>query len=210
VRTERDPSRAGLTNPATHSSTLGTADANKSRSLNKKIFLCWVFLIVAFVLVAMFKNTALNFAFFISEYVPAVKKQIDKGTNEGNFAGSYFAQIFLFTPLLALMSTWKEDFYRKMLIASEKAGRTSLQSMLLVYFVSGPFSIFVLLIMYFAPFGSFDAPQLAGQHIATLMTGTSLGLLIFGSIAGVGGVIFCMILFAVVQISIRCLRGFGR
>jgi hypothetical protein len=165
-----------------------------NQQLLKKLWWCWLVCVGLFPACIYFNEIALASATWTAQYVPSVAKLLHPDMALERLAGKYFGVIALFLPVFVTVLVWREDIRTRFLSTSTKPGKSIAKNLIFVYFAGIPVLLFILAVLYFAPFDMPTHPRLAGQYALHFMIATYPGLLLFGSVLGCSIAVFSALL----------------
>jgi len=160
----------------------------------RKFKVIGVIIALTFFVCVAFDGPTNAVAHWAAAYVPSVAKLFKNPTSLGTMPARFFGVVAVLVPALAIWLAWGEDVRTRWRYGQMRSGRGPTESLLMVYLLGVPFSVFVLFVMYAAPIDMPAQPRLWGQHIVYLMHNTYLGLLILGGIATFSTALFAAVL----------------
>lgn len=172
-------------------------------NFNKRFLVSCFVIWASFVLVFFIPETLKEMSKYFSRYVPVIKNQLSQGNGAGDAAASYFSIIVILVPLLSVFVVGGENFYLRIKEAARRRSRNLAISFLFLYLMGAPVSLLVLYAMYSASLDASVAPHLFGEYVAFFMATSSIGLFVFGGLAGMGALIFLIMLFALIAVPFQ-------
>lgn len=150
----------------------------------RKFWIIWFVFIASFFFCLFFENTSIGIANWTGNYVPMIDGLIKSPTLIGLLPASYFSLLVFLVPTSSVWIFLGEDVLARSNYGNIMLNRGPIETFFWIYIIGVPFGLAVVYFSYAAPFNFSERSTGFGQNFFYLMLNAKLGLLAFGSVAG--------------------------